>query len=98
MEKYLRKSIDVPFEDLYPDPNNPRLAIDDTPGYHDGSALFDSTLRDDIMTVLGEAAYETDDLVQAIIGQGWMPIDNIITWDHPTDGTDRHVVVEGNRR
>lgn len=98
MENYLRKSMNVPFEDLYPDPNNPRLALDETPGYEDADQLFDPAMRTRIMTVLGETAYETDALVQAIIGQGWMPIDNIITWDHPGDGHDRHVVVEGNRR
>lgn len=98
MENYLRASMRVPFDDLYPDPNNPRLALDETPGYEDAEALFDEVTRKKILTVLGETAYETDALAQAILGQGWMPIDNIITWDHPKDGTERHVVVEGNRR
>lgn len=98
MENYLKAPMKVPFDDLYPDPNNPRLALDETPGYDDAEALFDETTRSKILTVLGDAAYETDTLALAIIGQGWMPIDNIITWDHPTDDTDRHVVVEGNRR
>ncbi|WP_159602923.1 hypothetical protein [Agromyces humi] len=98
MEKFLRASVKVPFDNLFPDPNNPRLALDELPGYMDGDRLFDEGVREKIMTFLGEAAYETDALVQAIIGQGWMPIDNIITWDHPADGSDHHVVVEGNRR
>jgi hypothetical protein len=98
MENYLRTSMRVPFDDLYPDANNPRLALDETPGYEDAEALFDEETRKKILEVLGEKAYETDTLAQAILGQGWMPIDNIITWDHPHDNTERHVVVEGNRR
>jgi hypothetical protein len=41
--------------------------------------------------------YDVDSLVTAIIGQGWMPIDNIVVWSHP-DRPDSHVVVEGNTR
>ncbi|WP_314682241.1 hypothetical protein [Rhodococcus qingshengii] len=98
--EYLKKLMEVPFENLYPDPNNPRLgyAVDEKPGYEDADALFDDATRERILTALGESAYQTDALIQAIIGQGWMAVDNIITWDHPDDGIDRHVVVEGNRR
>ncbi|WP_127817837.1 hypothetical protein [Microbacterium sp. CPCC 204701] len=98
MENYLLPDIKVPFDDLFPDPNNPRLAVAEKPGYHDAEKLFDEGLRTQIMTVLGEPSFETDEVIQAVLGQGWMPIDNIITWDHPDDGLGRHVVVEGNRR
>ncbi|GGO13383.1 hypothetical protein [Micromonospora parathelypteridis] len=97
MENYLRGSIMVPIDQLYPDPNNPRLALPDAPGYEDPGQLFDSNTRRQIFEELGTGAYDVDTLVQAILGQGWMPIDNIIVWHHPKD-SDRCVVVEGNRR
>jgi hypothetical protein len=97
MEIYLRKQISVPLDKLYPDPNNPRLAIADPPGYEDVDALFDDDIRKQIFQDLGGGTFDVDGLVEAIIGQGWMPIDNIIVWHHPDDG-DRYVVVEGNRR
>jgi hypothetical protein len=97
MEKYLRKSEKVPIGDLFPDPNNPRLALEDAPGYADASALFDETLRKQILDEIGEEAYGVADLVATIAGQGWMPIDNILVWQHP-DTPGKWVVVEGNRR
>ncbi len=99
MEIYLHtdEQLSVPLDDLWPDPNNPRLALDEAPGYADPSKLFDDAVRTKIFRELGEAAYNVDDLVAAIVGQGWMPIDNIIVWQHPKDGESR-VVVEGNRR
>ena len=95
--KYLRDAIQVPIEKLYPDPNNPRLALEDAPGYHDANSLFDNTVRKEILDEIGGAAYGIDDLVEAIVGQGWMLIDNILVWQHP-DGPDKYVVAEGNRR
>jgi len=97
MEKYLRKSEKIPIGDLFPDPNNPRLALEDAPGYADATALFDETLRKQILEEIGEAAYGVGDLVAAIAGQGWMPIDNVLVWQHP-DAPGKRVVVEGNRR
>ena len=97
METYLREPIKVPIEKLYPDPNNPRLALKDAPGYSNPAALFDEETRKRIFEELGEAAYDVQTLVEAIVGQGWMPIDRMIVWTHPDDG-DRYVVVEGNRR
>lgn len=97
MEIFLRKPITVPLDKLYPDPNNPRLAISDPPGYEDVDALFDEDTRKEIFQNLGDGAFDVTGLVEAIVGQGWMPIDNIIVWHHPNDG-DHYVVVEGNRR
>lgn len=87
----------VPLDQLWPDPNNPRLAVTDAPGYESPAALFDDRMRERIFDKLRDDAHTVDDLVAAIVGQGWMPIDNIIVWRHPSDG-DRFVVVEGNRR
>lgn len=98
METYLyTDKLEVALDDLWPDPNNPRLGLEEAPGYSDPAKLFDAPTRDKIFVELGEAAYNVDDLVAAIVGQGWMPIDNIIVWEHPDNGKPR-VVVEGNRR
>lgn len=97
MVKYLRDSKKVPIGDLFPDPNNPRLALEEAPGYVDASALFDEALRKRILDEIGEDAYGVADLVSTIAGQGWMPIDNILVWRHP-DAPGKWVVVEGNRR
>jgi hypothetical protein len=91
------EKVEVALDQLWPDPNNPRLGLEEAPGYSDPAKLFDAPTRDKIFVELGEAAYNVDDLVAAIVGQGWMPIDNIIIWEHPDDG-ERRVVVEGNRR
>jgi hypothetical protein len=99
METYLHpEKLEAPLDKLWPDPNNPRLALEDAPGYADPAKLFDEAVRQRIFDELGEAAYNIDELVAAIIAQGWMPIDNIIVWRHPTDDGKRFVIVEGNRR
>jgi hypothetical protein len=98
MEKYLRPALEVPIEDLYPDPNNPRLALDEAPGYGSAEALFDVAVRQKILDEIGGEAYGIVDLVDAIVGQGWMPIDNILVWTPPGNGAGKHIVVEGNRR
>lgn len=97
MEIFLKEAIKVALDNLWPDPNNPRLALEEAPGYKDPKALYDSKIRDQIFQSLGETAYNVSDLVQTIIGQGWMPIDNIIVWKHPND-PKHYTVVEGNRR
>lgn len=96
MESFLRKPITVPFDSLYLDPNNPRLALDDPPGYEDVAKIVDAELQKTLEQKI-EEVYQVDALEQAIFGQGWMPIDNIVVWTYPNH-PDRHVVVEGNRR
>jgi hypothetical protein len=97
MENFLLKPIKVSLDNLWPDPNNPRLALEDAPGYTDPKALFDQKRRAQIFLTLGEGAYDVSTLVHTIIGQGWMAIDNMIVWKHPKD-SDHFIVVEGNRR
>jgi len=96
METYLRPAIDVPFESLYLDPNNPRLAPDDPPGYENVDKLFDQELQKFLHKRV-EEEFGVDELMQAVVGNGWMPIDAIVVWEHP-DGSERNVVLEGNRR
>jgi hypothetical protein len=45
MDTYLRPAIDVPFDSLFLDANNPRLAPDDPPGYEDPEKLFADELQ-----------------------------------------------------
>lgn len=96
MDTYLRPAIDVPFDSLYLDPNNPRLAPDDPPGYEEPDKLFDPELQK-FLEQRVEEEFGVEELMQAVVGQGWMPIDAIVIWEHP-DGSNRNVVLEGNRR
>src|SRR4051794_40595404 len=96
METYLKEPTTVPFDSLYLDPNNPRLAPEDPPGYQDAKKLLDKKLQK-VLSERAEEAFDLDALEDAVIGQGWMPIDAILIWEHP-DAPNQHVVVEGNRR
>jgi hypothetical protein len=96
MDTYLCPAINVPFESLYLDPNNPRLAPDHPPGYDEPDKLFDQELQK-FLEQRVEEEFGVEELMQAVIGQGWMPIDAIVIWAHP-DGSNRNVVLEGNRR
>ena len=96
METYLKEPTTVPFDSLYLDPNNPRLAPEDPPGYQDAKKLLDKKLQK-VLSERAEEAFDLDALEDAVIGQGWMPIDAILIWEHP-DASNQHVVVEGNRR
>jgi hypothetical protein len=87
----------VPLDQLFLDPNNPRLGLADKPGYADVEALFDAALQNEIIQDLAEDAYDVAGLVDAIVAQGWTPVDNVLAWPHPDD-PQRWVVVEGNRR
>ena len=97
MAKSLSDSRAVKLELLYPDPNNPRLAGENPPGYDDVQALFSDSTREEIFKDLGQEEFKVAGLVDTIAGLGWLPIDNIIVWQ-PPDEPDRYVVVEGNRR
>jgi hypothetical protein len=96
METYLRPPIQVPFDSLYLDPNNPRLYPDDPPGYDDVQKLLDPELQKLLETRV-EEEFGVDALMQAVIGNGWMPIDAIVVWEHP-NGSQHNIVLEGNRR
>lgn len=97
MQQYLKKEpARVKFEQLYLDPNNPRIAPDFPPGYSDPTKLFDPKLQSFLEERVKEV-YDVSELEEAIIGQGWVPVDAILVWTHPGQH-DKHVVVEGNTR
>jgi hypothetical protein len=96
MDNYLRAPVKVPFSALHLDPNNPRLAPTEPPGYEDPTDLFSPDMQAELSDRAKEA-FDLEQLERAVLSQGWMPIDRMVVWHHPDD-PDRWVVVEGNRR
>ncbi len=92
----LQESKLVPFDSIYLDPNNPRIAPENPPGYHDDTALFDLSLQQDLERRVSDV-YEVATLRDSIMAHGWVPIDSIIVWEHPKR-PGHYVVVEGNTR
>lgn len=86
----------VPFDKIYLDPNNPRIAPEDPPGYTNPDALFDGELQGPLEAKV-RSVYEVTNLEESILTHGWVPIDSIIVWEHP-DRPGSYVVVEGNTR
>jgi hypothetical protein len=95
--KLLKDPIAVDFNTLYPDPNNPRLAPENRPGYTDSAKLFDDKMREEFTHRLLKESHQLSDLIEAIAGQGWLPIDSMLVWEHP-EAPGKYCVVEGNRR
>jgi hypothetical protein len=96
MEADLKTAIKVPFAKIFLDPNNPRLASEDTPGYGDPSKIF----TDDIQGALNarvKEVYDVDTLEGSVLTQGWVPIDAMIVWEHPKK-PNHYIVLEGNTR
>ena len=96
MDTHLQDHDPIPLQDLYLDVNNPRLAPEDPPGYEDAAALFDPTVQEELER-RAQDSFDLEGLEAAMVGQGWMPIDSILVWEHP-DEPGKFVVVEGNRR
>lgn len=92
----LGKPITVPFSKIFLDPNNPRIAPDRGSRYDKPDEIFDEELQKDLTTRVYKV-YQAGELEDAIIAQGWVPIDPIIVWQHP-DRPDNYIVVEGNTR
>src|ERR1051325_2692129 len=96
MEKDLLEFTKIPFDSLYFDPNNPRLAPDNPPGYEDPDKLFDPAVQAQLKDKIKEV-YNPDELRAAIESQGWVPIDAIVVWEHPKKRA-HYFVLEGNTR
>jgi hypothetical protein len=92
----LGKPITVPLLKIFLDPNNPRVAPENGSRYEDPDVIFNDELQKDLTTRVYDV-YEADTLEEAIIAQGWVPLDPIIVWEHP-DRPKHHIVVEGNTR
>jgi hypothetical protein len=93
---YLKTPIDVSFNTLHLDPNNPRLAPEAPPGYGDLAKLIDPEVQKALRQQVDEK-FDAAGLADAIVGQGWMEIDAVVVYQHPRDPLV-NIVVEGNRR
>lgn len=87
---------EVPFDKLYLDPNNPRIAPEDPPGYDAPATIFDPALQTALEARIREV-YPVAALESSILAQGWVPYDPIIVWEHPQQ-PGHYIVVEGNTR
>ena len=88
--------IEVTFDSIYIDPNNPRIAEDHDGRYETPDEIFDDALQER-MTTRTYDVYRASELEESIVAQGWIPIDAIIVWEH-SDRPSHYVVVEGNTR
>ena len=87
---------EVPFDQLFLDPNNPRIAPEDPPGYETPAKIFDPVLQKTLEERIREV-YPVAALESSILAQGWVPYDPIIVWEHPQQ-PGHYIVVEGNTR
>ena len=94
-DRYETKKIKL--DDLYLDPNNPRLGEVGC-GYRDEKLLFDEATQERLINKIEtEKQHDFDDLKNTILKKGWYPVDSIWVWEHP-NAKGKYVVVEGNRR
>lgn len=96
MQKDLKQPIKVPFDRVFLDPNNPRIAPSERLGYDDPGAIFDDQVQSDLNQKI-EQVYNVESLEQAIVAQGWVPLDAILVWEHHKEA-GHYIVVEGNTR
>lgn len=86
----------VNFSDLFLDPNNPRIAPDHNGRYQDPDAIFKDEVQKNLTQRIYDA-YQAGELEEAIVAQGWIPLDPIVVWEYP-DRPGHFIVVEGNTR
>ena len=90
------KTDSIPFDQINLDPNNPRIAPDKPPGYEDVAKITDPEVQAALAKRITED-FEVGPLEDAIIGQGWVPMDAVVVWRLPGK-RPAYVVIEGNRR
>jgi hypothetical protein len=89
-------AITVPFEKLFLDPNNPRIAPETPPGYDNPEGIFSAEMQTHLEMKVHQA-YDVAALSDSIVAQGWVPYDPINVWEHPQQ-PGHYIVVEGNTR
>ena len=96
MSRLLKAPITVTLDQLYLDPNNPRLAREQRPGYAEPEGFFAEDFQAELEQQIRNR-YKLGGLMKAILGMGWLPVDDLLVWEPPqTPG--RYLVVEGNTR
>jgi hypothetical protein len=93
----LKPPIKVSLDRLYLDPNNPRLAARERPGYDKPARLFDEKLQERLEARLRETYKGVRALSRSIVSMGWVPVDPMLVWEHPRK-KGHFVVLEGNTR
>lgn len=93
----LKPPVRVSLDRLYLDPNNPRLAAEERPGYDKPARIFDQTLQEPLETRLRETYKGVRALSRSIVSMGWVPVDPMLVWEHPRK-KGHFVVLEGNTR
>ena len=93
----LKSPVKVSLDRLYLDPNNPRLAASERPGYDKPARIFDETLQERLEARLRQAYKGVRALSRSIVSMGWVPVDPMLVWEHPRK-RGHFVVLEGNTR
>ncbi len=93
----LGSPVRVKLDKLYLDPNNPRLALAERPGYTKPALFLGEKLQDRLTDRLRESYKGLKDLVRSILSVGWLPVDPILAWELPRK-KGHYVVLEGNTR
>ncbi len=96
MTALLEKPITVSLDQLFLDPNNPRLALEQRPGYEHPEEFMTSEAQAELQRQLRHR-YRLSGLVGTILSVGWLPVDAILVWE-PPGMAGRYLVVEGNTR
>ena len=96
MSAILEAPITVSLEQLYLDPNNPRLAREERPGYEHAAEFLGVEVQAELQRQLRHR-YRLTGLVSTILKMGWLPVDAILVWELP-QLPGRYLVVEGNTR
>ncbi|HLA78128.1 MAG TPA: hypothetical protein VJU18_11165 [Vicinamibacteria bacterium] len=97
MPAELKAPIRVSLDRLFLDPNNPRLAATEKPGYADPNKLFDDDIQIQLEIRMRRSYKGIKGLMGSILGMGWIPVDAMLVWEHPK-AKGHYVVVEGNAR
>ncbi|RJS74955.1 hypothetical protein CW712_05640 [Candidatus Bathyarchaeota archaeon] len=81
--------------DILLDPNNPRLA--EIGGQEPEEGIDEDRVQEDAFRRLKEEV-GIDDLRSSIATVGFLPISMLVVRKHLKDGSNKYVVIEGNRR
>jgi hypothetical protein len=92
----LNETIKVTFNNLFLDPNNPRMSPQERPGYEDPETLFFDSVQEYLYKRVAQV-YNVKDLEDSIISQGWVPVDQLLVWEHPK-AKGKYIILEGNTR
>jgi len=77
MSRLLKAPITVALDQLYLDPNNPRLAREQRPGYAGPEGFFAEDFQAELEQQIRNR-YKLGRLMKAILGMGWLPVDALL--------------------